>query len=81
MSEFCHVTCWKTKKMLFYHLRRAATAAGAILPTLSPHCKPPQCFKARESGLPKKHTNEADECPSFLGDVFQSVFCISARSV
>lgn len=76
MSAWCHAACWKTKrKANVYSLRRSATAAGAILPTLSPNCKPSQGFKARESELPKKHTNKADESiiPGFLGDMFQSV--------
>lgn len=84
MPECCNVIRRKSEgKANFYISARPATAAGAILSTLSPHGKPSQGFKAREikayeRDLPKKYTNQENKSTilSFLEDIFWSVCAI-----
>lgn len=89
MPECCNVICRKSQgKANFYISARPATAAGAILSTLSPYRKPSQGFKAREikayeRDLPKQYktkqyTNGENKSTilRFLEDIFWSVCAI-----
>lgn len=78
----------RAREKHIFTAQRSATAAGAVLSTLSPHCKSSLVFRAREikaydRDLPKKYTNGASKSiiPSFLADVSVCMFYISAKNV
>lgn len=89
VPQCCSVTCWKSQGKARFTAQRPATTAGAVLFTLSAHCKSSLVCKAREikaydRDLPKKkYTDGASKSIilSFLGDVSVCMSYISAKNV